>query len=300
MTDLAISGATLATCSAVAMLLVFVLILFFKRYIYKQSEQIITSEQTPRQSIATRNKYLVVNVFRWSNTFLNVGLTLAVALTLLAFSWTTYEEQVDISSMDWVDEDLIVEIPRTTTPPPPLPPPPPPVIEEVPEEEIEEEEDIEFKDQLIEEDTKIAPPPTPVAKVTTPAPPPPPVEEDDSDIPFMLIEDKPMFKKCEGIKREEQEVCFKDNLMKFVYGEVNYPSIARENGIEGNVIVKFVIEKSGKIGAIEVLRSPSDILSKETVRVMEKLKKKETFIPGMQRKRPVRVQFTMPVMFKLN
>ncbi|MEN0046770.1 MAG: energy transducer TonB [Bacteroidota bacterium] len=299
MTDLAISGTTLAMCGVAALFFILVLILFFRRYIYKRSEQIITSEQSPRKSIATRNKYLAVNVFRWSNTFLNVGLTLAVALVLLAFSWTTYEKAPVYDDIGIEIEELMV-IPRTTPPPPPLPPPPPPVIEAVPDEEIEEEEEIEFMDQLVEETTEVAPPPTPVAKPTSTPPPPPPMVENDADIPFMLIEDKPMFKECEGIKRAEQEKCFTSNLMKFVYGEVAYPAIARENGIQGNVIVKFVIEKSGKVGTIEVLRSPSEILSKETVRVMEKLKQEVTFIPGMQRKRPVRVQFTMPVKYKLN
>jgi len=299
MSDLAISGLTLAICSLTSIALVFALILFFKHYIHKRSEQIIAKDQSLNKTIATRNKYLAVNVFRWSNTFLNVGLSLAIALVFLAFSWTTYEEAPIFETAGHEMEELVV-IPRTKTlPPPPPPPPSPPVIEEVPEEEIDEEEEIEFIDQLVEEETEMAPP-TPVVKTAPPPPPPPPVEEDDSDIPFMLIQDKPLFQECEGVKREEQEKCFTDHLMKYIYGEVAYPPIARENGIEGNVFIKFVIEKSGRVGTIEILRSPSELLTKETMRVMNKLKEEVVFIPGMQRKRPVRVQFTMPVKYKLN
>ncbi|MEL6720097.1 MAG: energy transducer TonB [Bacteroidota bacterium] len=300
MSDLAISGTTLAICSAATFALVVALILIFKHYIRKRSEQLLAKEQSPSRLLPIKNKYLEVNVFRWSSTFLNVGLLLAVALVFLAFSWTTYEKQVDISDKYWDEEDLVVEIPRTTTPPPPPPPPPPPVIEAVPEEEIEEEEEIEFMDQLVEEDTEVVPPPAPIKKVAPPPPPPPPPVVEDEITNFILIEDKPLFQECEGVKRAEQEKCFTDHLLKYVYGEVNYPAIARENGIEGNVFIKFVIEKTGKVGTIDILRSPSEILSKETVRVMEKLKREVTFIPGMQRKRPVRVQFTMPVKYKLN
>jgi len=68
------------------------------------------------------------------------GLVASLATTILAFSATTYDDEIFIpdDALE-LDEDFLVEPPRTAEPPPPPPPPPPPVIEEVPEEEIEEE-----------------------------------------------------------------------------------------------------------------------------------------------------------------
>ena len=92
-----------------------------------------------------------------SGTFFNLGLALAVGLTLLAFSWTQFDEVIDVSQyLEDLEEDIEIEPPRTAEPPPPPPPPPPPVIEEVPEEELIEEEEPEFVDMSIDEEKPLS------------------------------------------------------------------------------------------------------------------------------------------------
>ncbi|MBO5830452.1 MAG: energy transducer TonB, partial [Alistipes sp.] len=89
------------------------------------------------------------------------------------------------------------------------------------------------------------------------------------------------------------------DLSKFrnwVQSNVKYPQIAMENGIQGNVVVKFIIEKDGTLSNVQVLQSPDQALSDAVIQVLRKSPK---WKPGKQRNKPVRVTFTLPVAFKL-
>ena len=86
-------------------------------------------------------------------------------------------------------------------------------------------------------------------------------------------------------------------LKKFLSNTVKYPIIAQENGIQGQVVVQFVIAKDGKIEEVEVLRSGGDpSLDKEAVRVVKAMHRWE---PGKRRGKPIRVKYTIPVNFRL-
>lgn len=86
-------------------------------------------------------------------------------------------------------------------------------------------------------------------------------------------------------------------LLNFLSKNVKYPIIAQENGIQGRVIVQFVVAKNGDIENVEVVRSGGDpSLDKEAVRVIKSMPK---WIPGKQRGKPVRVKYTVPVNFIL-
>ena len=81
---------------------------------------------------------------------------------------------------------------------------------------------------------------------------------------------------------------------------VKYPQIALENGIQGNVVVSFVVEKDGKISRINVLQSPDKTLTDATLAVLDKANKlKNGWKPGKQRNKPVRVTYTLPVSFRI-
>jgi len=86
-------------------------------------------------------------------------------------------------------------------------------------------------------------------------------------------------------------------LRKYIADHVKYPEIAKENEIEGTVIIKFIVECDGELSNITVLRGVDPVLDSEAVRVIRSLPK---FKPGMQNGCPVRVWFTLPVRFKLN
>ena len=89
------------------------------------------------------------------------------------------------------------------------------------------------------------------------------------------------------------------DLSKFrnwVQSNVKYPQIAIENGIQGNVVIKFVVEKDGKLSNIQVLQSPDKTLADAAVQVLQRSPK---WKPGKQRNKPVRVTYTLPVSFKI-
>lgn len=86
-------------------------------------------------------------------------------------------------------------------------------------------------------------------------------------------------------------------LRMYIAENIIYPEKAQEGAIEGKVYVRFVIEKSGEVGDVEVVRGVDKLLDNEAVRVIKSL---PNFTPGEQRGKPVRVFYTLPIDFKLN
>ena len=85
-------------------------------------------------------------------------------------------------------------------------------------------------------------------------------------------------------------------LRKYIADHIKYPEIAKENEIEGTVVVKFIINRDGTVSKVSVLRGVDPVLDSEAVRVVRTLPK---FKPGMNCGCPVKVWFTLPVVFKL-
>ena len=82
----------------------------------------------------------------------------------------------------------------------------------------------------------------------------------------------------------------------FLAKNVRYPATARQNGTQGRVIVQFVVEKSGALTDVRVLRGIGDGCDEEAVRVLQT---SPNWLPGVQSGRVVRVRFTVQVSFKL-
>ena len=119
----------------------------------------------------------------------------------------------------------------------------------------------------------------------------------DEVIPFEVIEEIPLFPGCEGeMNKDDKKLCFQKMLLKHIRKTFRYPEISQEMGIQGRVYMKFVIQKDGSIGNVEVLRSPDKNLSKEASRIISKLPK---MTPGKQRGKAVKVPFSIPITFKL-
>ena len=85
-------------------------------------------------------------------------------------------------------------------------------------------------------------------------------------------------------------------LRKYLASHINYPPMAAENGVQGKVIVQFVVDKTGRVGEVKVARSVDKELDREAIRVCKSLPK---FVPGRQNGQAVSVWFTLPVTFKL-
>ncbi|MBP5688452.1 MAG: energy transducer TonB [Muribaculaceae bacterium] len=87
-------------------------------------------------------------------------------------------------------------------------------------------------------------------------------------------------------------------LMRFISKNIEYPAEAVKNHIEGKVIVQLLVDKTGKVSEIKVVRSAGEDLDNEAVRVMKLL---PDFSPGYNliKGEPVSMWYTLPVVFKL-
>ncbi|SMO67909.1 energy transducer TonB [Solitalea koreensis] len=86
-----------------------------------------------------------------------------------------------------------------------------------------------------------------------------------------------------------------DKLFKFIGNHLRYPSVAVENGIQGTVSIQFVVDQSGQVTTVNILRGIGGGCGEEAIRVVKLLK----FKPGKQNGTPVKVQFSLPIRFKI-
>lgn len=86
------------------------------------------------------------------------------------------------------------------------------------------------------------------------------------------------------------------SLMMFLAQNIKYPVTAQENGVQGRVIVSFVVETDGSITDVKVARSVDPYLDREAMRVVKAMPK---WTPGKKDGKPVRVKYTTPVVFRL-
>ncbi len=208
-----------------------------------------------------------------------VGMLLVLMLTYVALEWKSFYDEPDIEISMIPDDELNEEVPITEfkLPDPPKPPQAPPVLEVIENDEpiIESVIDIPESDQETEvlklEDIEVAEEPVPDTVI------------------FKLIEEVPIFPGCENEK--DKRVCFNQMMKKHVQKNFQYPEIAKEMGSQGKVYVRFVIQKDGSIGQVQ-MRGPDKNLEKDAARIISKLPK---MTPGKQRGTAVKVPFSIPI-----
>ena len=209
-------------------------------------------------------------------TFLQIGIAIALGAALVAFEWKHYERpEVSLGTLeiDFIEEE---DIPITRQEQPPPPPPPEPSQELIivdDDVELEEEFTIDMDADVFTEVQEF----TPIQFEEE--------EEVDEDVIFTVVEDQPQFPGGEEARQ------------KFLEDNLRYPQMAREAGIQGTVFVTFVVETDGSVTDVQVLRGIGGGCDQEAVRVVEMMPRWE---PGRQRGQPVRVQFNMPIRFRLN
>lgn len=111
-----------------------------------------------------------------------------------------------------------------------------------------------------------------------------PKVEDEQPMNIAMVEQKPEFPGGEAA------------MYKYLGENIVYPSAASEEGIQGRVVVEFVVGKDGSITNVKVVRPRHPALDKEAVRVIKSMPK---WIPGRNNGQPVKVTYTLPVTFKL-
>ncbi len=218
-----------------------------------------------------------VDLRRYSGLFTEIGLALALLIMLGAFSYTKHEKVA--SSLgeleDVVAEEEIIPITRQQEVKPPPPPAPPKVSEvlNIVEDDVDIEDELEIEDTEADQETEVE-----IVEIVE-------EEEEEEAKVFVIVENMPEFP---GGQK---------GLRKHIAKSVQYPEIAKENGIQGKVYVKFVVNQTGNIEQVKVLRGVDPALDKEAIRVIKSLPK---WKPGSQRGKPVKVSFTVPIYFQLN
>jgi len=119
---------------------------------------------------------------------------------------------------------------------------------------------------------------------------------------FKVVEQMPRFPAACPDAHSDQalKACADRAMLEFIYRNIKYPQTARDNNTEGMVVVSFIVEKDGSTSNAKIARDIGDGCGVEAVRVVELMQKQNIrWAPGRQRGKPVRVQFNLPVRFKL-
>lgn len=128
------------------------------------------------------------------------------------------------------------------------------------------------------------------------------VEADSREI-FKIVEKMPLFPgiDCGEIKKyHKRKACADRAMLSYIYHHVKYPKKARDANHEGMAVVRFVVEPNGVITNIEVVRDPGMGLGEAAAKAVRYMKTDNLrWEPGLQKGKPVRVQFNLPVKFKL-
>lgn len=202
---------------------------------------------------------------KYYTVLLELGLLTALVIFLVAVKVelrSDVPEEIVLAEQEIVEMEEIIQTRQIETPPPP---PRPPVPVEVPNDEIIEDIDINIDADLALEGPLNLPPP------------PPPVEEEEDF--FTVVENMPeLIGGLAGLQRN-----------------ITYPEMARKAGIEGRVFLQFIVNERGEVENPRVIRGIGGGCDEEALRAIKKAK----FKPGLQRGRPVRVQYNLPVVFKL-
>ena len=220
-------------------------------------------------------------------TSMLIGYIVALAVMFAAFEWTTRDyvetEPVVYAAYAQMEEEIVpITQPIFTAAPPP--PADAPQVAEILYIVENDEEIVEEKIETSESTTEAIS--GPVAQVSGPVATGPVVVEEASDEGeiFQVVEQMPEFPG--GMQA----------LMAYLSKNIKYPSVAQDNGIQGRVLVSFVVNKDGSIVDPEVIKSVDAALDKEAMRVIKAMPK---WNPGKQRGKPVRVKYTVPVLFRL-
>ncbi|MEM6965465.1 MAG: energy transducer TonB [Bacteroidota bacterium] len=155
-------------------------------------------------------------------------------------------------------------------------------------------DDVEMEPEFpIFDDTPIA-----VEEEPPPPPPPPPSAKIDGEIVFDIVAEMPRFPGCEqkAMGKQQLEQCAQEKMLNFVTENIQYPKIAKDNGIEGRCYLQFVIKKDGTVSNVQILRDVGGGCGREAVRVVNSMPK---WIPGKHQGKSVNVRYTLPVLFKI-
>lgn len=222
------------------------------------------------------------------STNILIGYVLSLALMFVAFEYTQREVKVVDEGKIYdfrMEEDMIpiTHQEEQMAPPPAAAPTIMEVLNEVEDDTELPEEEIQTTEEVNQAITTTVGTGAPSAVVSGPVGPV--VEDDDDDRIFDVVEVNAEFPGGE------------EALFKWLSENIKYPSIAKEQEIQGRVMLQFVVNRDGSIVDIKILKSPDKSLSKEAERVVKMMPK---WKPAKQGNKTVRSNFRLPVNFRLN
>ena len=211
--------------------------------------------------------------------YFQIALTLVLLLVLFIFEYRSYEIEAttlgNIAFEAEFEEDIENTFREKQPPPPALLPPPVELIIVADDQEVDE---VDIADTESDEETEIEP----IDEQ----------EEEVTDEPFISVEEMPQFKGCNADVK-----CTESKMIQFIAKHVKYPPIAKENNITGRVYISFVVDKTGLVTQVKVVRSIDQYLDAEALRVVKLMPR---FKAGRQRGKPVNVRYNIPINFTLN
>ena len=211
-------------------------------------------------------------------TWTLLGLVVVLGLMFVSLEWTEHDKKIDTSQAvaDLIFEEEMVPITeqeqKIEVPPPPETPAAAEVLEIV-DDQADVEETVIASSEETGQAVEIVYVPVQAEE-----------EEPEEQEIFDVVENMPEFPGGQAA------------LMSYLAKNIKYPTIAQENGTQGRVIIQFVVNRDGSIVDARVARGVDPYLDKEALRVVNSMPK---WKPGMQRNKPVRVKYTVPVMFRL-
>ncbi len=223
-------------------------------------------------------KYPKVDLENYKTLFFLIGLVIALILSYVLFEWKTYNVKVENLSAQQQADFEQEEVPVTTRE---IKVPPPPAPKQVISDAIQiVKNDTKIQEQFdfdVEADENEAVDFSDVNFDST-------ATDNEDDQIFISVQQMPEFPG--GVLA----------LRRYIAEHIQYPVLAQENDIEGTVVVKFVVGKKGEVTNVQVIRGVDPLLDSEAVRVVRNLPR---FKPGYNNGRPVKVWYTLPIIFKL-
>lgn len=193
------------------------------------------------------------------------GWVISLSIMIILFRINLYSAPPTpppIEEQEIIQMEEIIQTKQIETPPPP---PRPPVPVEVPNDEILEDDIVELDLEFDLGDELALPPP------------PPPKEEEEQF--FIVVENMPQL--IGGLGK--------------LQSQVTYPEMARRAGIEGRVTIQFIVNEKGQVENPRVIRGIGGGCDEEALKAVSNAR----FTPGLQRGRPVKVQYSLPIVFRL-
>jgi protein TonB len=211
--------------------------------------------------------------------FTEIGFVVALLVVYGAFEYSSKDKQTKVLEAEVVavEEEELIPITQETPPPPPETPQIPVLSDNI--DIVDDDLLVEDTILNLEDDANLG---VEIREYVEQ------VEEEvieEEAIPFQLVEQKPGFMGGDA-----------NAFSKWVNERLQYPEIAKENGIQGRVLLQFVVGADGKVSNVKVVRGVDPALDKEAVRVVQSSPK---WTPGKQRDRAVKVTYTFPVIFQL-